>query len=41
MTFTPGSKFMVIAETSGSRLIIYSFNSPVIVDFPEPAVPIK
>ena len=38
---TPGSKFSVIAEISGFRLIMYAFNSPVNVDLPEPAVPMK
>jgi hypothetical protein len=38
---TPGSKLIAITEISGSRLIIYDFNSPVIVDLPEPAVPMK
>jgi len=41
MIFTPGSRFIVITDISGSRVIIYSFNSPVSVDFPLPAVPIK
>ena len=41
MILTPGSKFIVMADISGSRVITYSFNKPVSVDFPLPAVPIK
>ncbi len=39
--FTPGSRFIVMTDISGSRFTIYSFNTPVSVDFPLPAVPIK